>query len=90
LERVRRRGDFFACLESRDVEQVWGTYTDSGGREVRIAQTQIYDHVAQILHLTGYRRWREGNEEPTHVTREALRYTFPQELMALLHHHTLP
>jgi SAM-dependent methyltransferase len=86
LERARLRGDFFAFLETRDEEQVWQTYTDSRGREVRESNTQAYDHVAQILHLTGYRRWREGNEERTTVTREALRYTFPHELAALLHH----
>lgn len=86
LERARLRGDFFAFLETRDEERVWRTYTDIRGRDVRDSHTQTYDHVAQILHLTGYRRWREGNEQRTQVTREALRYTFPQELTALLHH----
>jgi SAM-dependent methyltransferase len=87
LERARLRGDFFAFLETRHEEQVWRTYTDIKGRAVRESFTQAYDYVAQILHLTSYRRWREGHEERTTVTREALRYTFPQELMALLHHH---
>ena len=35
---------------------------------------------------TAYRRWREGNREQTKVTRIAVRYTFPQELEALLHY----
>lgn len=86
LERARLRGDFFALLETRDEEQAWQSYTDSRGRDVRESFTQRYDHVAQILHLTGYRRWRNGNEERTKVTCEALRYTFPQELAALLRH----
>jgi SAM-dependent methyltransferase len=86
LERARLRGDFFAFLETRDEEQVGKTYTDVSGRDVRGSITQAYDHVAQILHLTSYRRWREGNQERTKITREALRYTFPQELAALLHY----
>jgi hypothetical protein len=35
---------------------------------------------------TSRRRWPEGGEERTETTRTALRYTFPQELAALLHH----
>jgi SAM-dependent methyltransferase len=87
LERARLRGDFFAFLETRDEERAWRTDTDTWGHDVRESFTQAYDHVAQVLHLTSYRRWREGNEERTKVAREALRYTFPQELAALLHHH---
>jgi hypothetical protein len=86
LERARRRGDFFACLETRDEEQAGTAYTDISGRDVQESLTQVYDHIAQILHLTSYRRWREGDQERTKVTREALRYTFPQELAALLHY----
>ncbi len=76
----------FAFLESRDEEEYLRSYTDSNGRDVRLSNTQAYDHVAQILHWTTYRRWREGDEEQTKVTRIALRYTFPQELEALLHY----
>jgi SAM-dependent methyltransferase len=86
LERARLRGDFFALLETDHQEQFWQTYMDSRGREVRATFTQTYDSVAQVLHLTGYRRWRDGKAERTAVTREALRYTFPQELLALLHY----
>jgi len=76
----------FAFLETRDEEEDWQTYTDSSGRDVRVSRTQAYDHVAQILHWTTYRRWREGDREYTKTTRIALRYTFPQELAALLHY----
>ncbi|HEY9528763.1 MAG TPA: hypothetical protein VIR02_16870, partial [Anaerolineales bacterium] len=37
-------------------------------------------------HLTGQKRWHDGKEEQTRITRTALRYTFPQELAGLLHH----
>lgn len=76
-------------LVTRDGEEAWQTYTDrhrSGGRDVRISKTQAYDHLTQILHWTAYRRWSEGEHERTRVTRTALRYTFPQELEALLHY----
>jgi SAM-dependent methyltransferase len=78
--------DLFALLETRDQEEEWQTLTDRHGRNVRISQTQVYDHVAQILHWTSYRRWREGDEEHTKTSRIAVRYTFPQELEALLHY----
>lgn len=79
----------FAFLETRAEEEDGPTYTDSRGREVRVSRTQVYDHVAQIVHWTTYRRWREGDHEHTRVTRIAVRYTFPQELAALLHYNGL-
>ena len=76
----------FVNLETRAEEVDGQPYTDSRGREVRVSRTQSYDHVTQILHWTTYRRWREDEQEQTRVTRIALRYTFPQELAALLHY----
>ena len=55
---------------------------------MRVSRTRVYDHVAEILPWTTYRRWREGDRDQT-TTRIALRYTFPQELAALLHHNGL-
>lgn len=83
------RGGLFVGLETRAEEEAWPSYTDAVGREVRVSRTRRYDHTAQVLHWTTYRRWREGAEERTKVTRIALRYTFPQELAALLHHNGL-
>jgi SAM-dependent methyltransferase len=79
-------GELWANLETRATEEYWQTYTDSSGRDVHISKTQVYDHVAQILHWTTYRRWRAGAEEHTKITRIAVRYTFPQELEALLYY----
>jgi SAM-dependent methyltransferase len=75
----------FFNLETDTEEHGWQTFIDAKGQRVRTSHTQVYDHVAQILHLTGYKRWHEGQEEHTQITRTALRYTFPQELAALLH-----
>lgn len=79
-------GDLWANLETRAEEQEWQRYNDLRGHEVRVSRTQVYDHIAQILHWTTYRRWREGEQEQTRVTRIAVRFTFPQELAALLHY----
>jgi SAM-dependent methyltransferase len=76
----------FAYLEDCAQEQHRRTYTDAAGREVRVSTTQVYDHVAQILEWTACRRWLEGGVERTRVTRTAVRFTFPQELEALLHY----
>lgn len=76
----------FVPLETHEEEEGWPSFINADGREVRLSTTQVYDHVAQIVHLTGYKRWHEGEEEHTKVTRTALRYTFPQELAALLHY----
>ena len=84
--RAHPDAQWFPLLETRDEAEEWRIYTDSSGREVRVSTTQVYDHVAQILHVTSDRRWREGDREHTTVTRIALRYTFPQELAALLHY----
>lgn len=79
----------FVDLETRAEEETWPSYVNARGCEVRVSRTRTYDHVAQVLHWTTYRRWHEGAEEHTRTTRIALRYTFPQELAALLHHNGL-
>ncbi len=77
----------FFYLETRSEEIATGGYVDAQGRSIQGSYTQIYDHAAQILHLTGYQRWREGEKKHMQITRTALRYTFPQELAGLLHAH---
>jgi hypothetical protein len=81
---LRSHDGDWALLETREREEEWPGYTDSSGREARRSKTQVSDHFAQILHWTTYRRWREGDQEETKVTRIALRFAFPQELAALL------
>lgn len=76
----------FAFLETRIEEEYVKTYTGNHGHPVRVSNTQEYDHITQILHWTTYRRWREGDQERTSISRIAIRYTFPQELLALLYY----
>ncbi|MBK6792691.1 MAG: class I SAM-dependent methyltransferase [Anaerolineales bacterium] len=65
-------------------ETEWMTYTNDKGYSVRITETRVYDHVAQVLVYNLYRRWKEENRGKERATRIAIRYTFPQELNALL------
>jgi len=65
-------------------ESEWMTYANDKGFSVRIMETREYDHVAQVLAYTLYRRWHETDGDKERITRIALRYTFPQELIALL------
>ena len=83
---LRPAEGLFAFLETRAGEEPGPPYTDSAGREVRVSRTQVYDHVKQILHWTTYRRRGAGEQEHTTITRIAVRFTFPQELAALLHY----
>src|SRR5919107_276755 len=79
----------FVYLETRaEEEEALPPHTNAHGREVRESRRCTYDHVAQVLHWTSYQRWHEGGapEERTKTKRIALRYTFPQELAALLDH----
>lgn len=79
----------FVTLETQTKEEDWPSFIDIKGHEVRLSKTRVYDHVNQILHWTTYRRWHEGDQEHTRVTHIALRYTFPQELAALLYYNGL-
>lgn len=83
---TKTREGLFPILETRNAEEAQYSYVNADGHEVRVSATQVYDHVTQILHVTGYTRWRDDGQEHVKITRTALRYTFPQELIALLHH----
>ncbi|TVR57882.1 MAG: class I SAM-dependent methyltransferase [Spirochaetaceae bacterium] len=78
---------FFLTLETRSEQQTRSSFINADGNQVRIATTQVYDHVEQVVHVTAYKRWTEGAEERTTSARTALRYTFPQELALLLNCH---
>ncbi len=80
-----RAGGFFN-LETRAAETKHPSYVNMNGHVVRVVTTQVYDPIAQIVHLTGVKRWHDGEREHVTTSRTALRYTFPQELIALLHY----
>jgi SAM-dependent methyltransferase len=81
---VMPNGDLMA---NEVTEQEWFSYTNDQGQVVRVSGTQHYDPLKQIKTETAYRRWR--NSEGQEVVRCAplmLRYTFPQEMEALLYY----
>lgn len=82
----QRPEGLFVPLETNEEEQDWSPFINTSGHEVRVSRTYVYDHVAQIHHWTTYKRWYKSGKEHTKITRTALRYTFPQELAALLHY----
>jgi SAM-dependent methyltransferase len=86
LPNSKTRAGFFVTLETRSEKKDWPSFINANGYEVRVSTTQVYDHVAQIVHVTSYKHWHEGEDEHTSIARTALRYTFPQELAALLHY----
>ncbi len=86
LPNTKTRAGLFVTLETHKEEEEGPSFTNVNGQEVRVSRTRVYDHVAQIVHLTSYKRWHEDGQEHTRIARTALRYTFPQELLALLHY----
>jgi len=82
----KTREGFFVTLETQDEEACRPSYVNADGHEVHVTTTQVYDHVAQVVHVTAAKRWHDGEREHKQMTRTALRYTFPQELAALLHY----
>jgi hypothetical protein len=51
-----------------------------------VSGTQHYDPIAQVMHWATYRRWRSASGAQCKVTRIACRFTYPEELRALLHY----
>jgi SAM-dependent methyltransferase len=86
LSNMKTRAGLFVTLETHEEEEAWPSFINVNGQEVRVSRTRVYDHVAQIVHLTSYKRWHEGGQEHTKISRTELRYTFPQELAALLYY----
>jgi SAM-dependent methyltransferase len=88
LPNTKTRDGLFVTLETHQEEEEWPSFVNANGQEVRVSRTRVYDHVAQIVHLTSYKRWHEDGQEYTRIARTALRYTFPQELTALLYYNS--
>ena len=68
-------------------EEIWMEYRNFDGHHVRVSGFQEYDDDNQIMHWTTFRRWNEGKAPKERVSRIACRFTWPDELAALLHQH---
>lgn len=74
-------------IVSEPEEKDWFTYEDEQGLQVRVSGTELYDPLRQVKLETAYRRWTDADgREVERVAPLSLRYTFPQEMEALLHH----
>jgi ubiquinone/menaquinone biosynthesis C-methylase UbiE len=62
------------------------SYISVEGNRVDLSYAQMYDSLAQVMHWTTYRRWSNNGGDHVKETRIACRFTYPQELEALLHY----
>jgi 2-polyprenyl-3-methyl-5-hydroxy-6-metoxy-1,4-benzoquinol methylase len=67
-------------------EEYWFSYTSVEGYGVTVSGKQSYDPLAQLMYWTTYRRWSDGQGAQTKETHITCRFTYPQELEALLHY----
>jgi SAM-dependent methyltransferase len=75
LPNLKTRSGLFVPLETHAEEEQWPSFINANGYEVRVSRTQIYDHVAQVVHLTSYKRWHEGGRKISGSP--VLRYAIP-------------
>lgn len=73
-------------LSTLSEEEKWFTYHNVQGQLVSVSGTQFYDPLIQIMHWTTYRRWHDSTGDHVTTTRISCRFTYPQELGALLHY----
>ena len=74
-------------LENVSEEKDWYTYTDEQGQTIRVSGTEQYDEMRQTKTETAVRRILAlDGQETVRIAPLALRYTFPQEMEALLDH----
>jgi ubiquinone/menaquinone biosynthesis C-methylase UbiE len=72
-------------LTDQTEEKFDQSYVSVEGHPVSVSFTQIYDPIPQIMHWTSYRRWNDGEREHEKETHIDCRFTYPQELKALLY-----
>jgi len=73
-------------LTHQPEEEFDQSYSSVKGYQVSVSFTQVYDPLPQIMYWTSYRRWNDGKRNHKQETHIACRFTYPQELEALLHY----
>ena len=73
-------------LSNQPEEEFDQSYTSVEGHLVSVFFTQRYDPITQVMYWTSYRRWNGGERDHNKETHIACRFTYPQELEALLHY----
>ncbi len=72
-------------LQDRDEETLDGAYMNVQGQRVIVSYRQRFDAPRQLMYWTMYRRWHDGRRDRARESRITCRFTWPQELVALLH-----
>ena len=70
-------------------ETTWRQYADAQGRPVSVTTAQRHDALRQTVEYVIYQRWQEDGKEQVKTERTILRFVYPQEMEALLHHNGL-
>jgi len=73
-------------LTNQSEEEFDQSYVSVQGYQASVSFTQLYDPIPQIIYWTSYRRWNDGERDHEKETHIACRFTYPQELRALLHY----
>ena len=73
-------------LTDQPEEEFDQSYVSVEGHQVSVYTTQRYDPLAQVMYWTSFRRWNDGERDHNRETHIACRFTYPQELEALLHY----
>ena len=79
-----------AALEGEWSEEAfWRTYTNAHGATVTVATSQRRNILRQTVEYAIISRWQEDGRDQTRTEYTTLRFVYPQELEALLHHNGL-
>ena len=73
-------------LINQPEEEFDQSYTSVECHQVSVFFTQTYDPIPQIMYWTSFRRWNDGERDHVKETHISCRFTYPQELKALLHY----
>jgi 2-polyprenyl-3-methyl-5-hydroxy-6-metoxy-1,4-benzoquinol methylase len=73
-------------LTNQHKEEFDQSYVSVEGYQVSVSFTQVYDPPTQIMYWTSFRRWNDGERDHKKETHIACRFSYPQELKALLHY----
>lgn len=67
-----------------EAPEIWHSYIDAAGSQVVVSGTQRYDATTQIMTHETYRQYAVDGSRAATPTVTALRYSYPQEVLAAL------
>jgi SAM-dependent methyltransferase len=67
-----------------EAPEIWHSYLDASGSQVVVSGTQRYDAATQVMTHETYRQYAVDGTPAAAPTTTAVRYSFPQELVAAL------